>query len=369
MNDDFFEIPKEHSLIKNAIVKKYFDAWSNVLSQKNKFINYIDFFSGQGKFENGTDSTPLNILNLIASKPKLSSCCKTFFNDYDIANYELLTNNIRSNPFFQNISNKIQVYNITVDENIINTLKDLKEIDLKYPTLSYLDPFGYKGLLIDLMRYLIQGFGNEIILFFNFNRINAALSNKMFDLNMKYIFGASEFTKLKSEIETINCVDERERTIISAYKNALLSGGANHCLTFRIKDNNSTRTNFYIIHATKHQTGFNIMKDIMSKYSTVKGKLEFDPNTKFQTEYLFLPNDFEDAWIKDLLKTYSGNRVTFKNILAKHSINWDYTIQDYRFMLICLENEGTISTNRLDKHKRNNQLPEWIEITFPKRNN
>jgi three-Cys-motif partner protein len=69
-DQSFFQESKEQSKIKTAIVSKYFDAWARVIigaQERYNFdadpkIAYIDLFAGPGRYEDGTQSTPLLIL-------------------------------------------------------------------------------------------------------------------------------------------------------------------------------------------------------------------------------------------------------------------------------------------------------------------
>ena len=62
----FFEQPREQSEVKKAIVSKYFWAWAKVImptaKKAAKRVAYIDLFAGPGRYEDGTQCTPLLIL-------------------------------------------------------------------------------------------------------------------------------------------------------------------------------------------------------------------------------------------------------------------------------------------------------------------
>ena len=74
-SDEFFEEQQEHSQIKACIVAEYFWAWAGVMigvqnryPQHSKRLAYIDLFSGPGKYDDGTESTPLLIMRHALSK-------------------------------------------------------------------------------------------------------------------------------------------------------------------------------------------------------------------------------------------------------------------------------------------------------------
>ncbi len=53
--DIFWRMPNDTSLVKIAIVDKYFSAWSNVmLSRTTEDICYADLYAGRGEYVDGT---------------------------------------------------------------------------------------------------------------------------------------------------------------------------------------------------------------------------------------------------------------------------------------------------------------------------
>lgn len=61
---EFFSEQREQSKIKTTILTKYFDDCTKIIGPRfrNGRIAYIDLFSGPGKFEDDSLSTPLLIL-------------------------------------------------------------------------------------------------------------------------------------------------------------------------------------------------------------------------------------------------------------------------------------------------------------------
>ncbi len=83
----FFEETKEQSLVKSAIVSKYFWAWAKVMMPRvksaGKKIAYIDLFAGPGRYKNGTQSTPLLVLKRAIEDADMRQRLVTLFNDKD----------------------------------------------------------------------------------------------------------------------------------------------------------------------------------------------------------------------------------------------------------------------------------------------
>ncbi|HOY20314.1 MAG TPA: hypothetical protein PLC89_23580 [Haliscomenobacter sp.] len=67
---DFFKEKRSASEIKSEILNEYFKAWAAILLKGQSYkqiekILYVDLFSGPGLYENGSQSTPIKILNSI----------------------------------------------------------------------------------------------------------------------------------------------------------------------------------------------------------------------------------------------------------------------------------------------------------------
>jgi three-Cys-motif partner protein len=56
------------------------------------------------------------------------------------------------------------------------------------PTLFFVDPWGYKGLTLQLINSVLKNWGCDAIIFFNYNRINRGLSNPAVQAHMNALF-------------------------------------------------------------------------------------------------------------------------------------------------------------------------------------
>lgn len=118
-DEDFFEEPTEQSLIKVTIVKKYFTAWASVIAPSVKNfgkdkIAYIDLFAGKGKYDDGTDSTPILVLKTAVEKPILSEMLMAVFNEFRKDYYQELCQAIKEVPGIENLRHQPETHNIEV---------------------------------------------------------------------------------------------------------------------------------------------------------------------------------------------------------------------------------------------------------------
>jgi three-Cys-motif partner protein len=135
------------------------------------------------------------------------------------------------------------------------------------PTLYFLDPWGYKGLSLKLVKATIQCWGCDCMFFFNYNRINAALSNPVMVKNMNDFFGKVRADKIRNEI-TNKPPRERENIIISGLKETLAEFGGKFSVEYFFKDDSGKKTSHFLIFVCKVPLGYNIMKDIMARESS-----------------------------------------------------------------------------------------------------
>ena len=65
--DNFFSSQKEKSRVKTLIVTEFFKAYFPIISSTdlNRDVWYIDLFCGPGCYEDGTPSTPVQLLDVI----------------------------------------------------------------------------------------------------------------------------------------------------------------------------------------------------------------------------------------------------------------------------------------------------------------
>lgn len=85
MAQEFFNESREQSQIKSRIVAKYFWAWAKVIiptvKSRGNRIAYIDLFAGPGRYQDGTLSTPLMVLQKAIADQDMRNMLITILND------------------------------------------------------------------------------------------------------------------------------------------------------------------------------------------------------------------------------------------------------------------------------------------------
>ena len=262
--DKFFKESREQSAVKTAIVSKYFWSWSKVMMPRAmrgsvKKIAYLDLFAGPGRYEDGTKSTPLIILEKAIEDEQMREMLVTLFNDKDKDNAQGLDAAINALPGIGKLKFAPKVLNKEVGSEMVKIFSSMRLV----PTLFFVDPWGYKGLSLQLVNSVLKDWGCDCIFFFNYNRINMGLTNRVVREHMAALFGEERAELLRQNLETLSPGD-RESCIVEDLCDVLGGNEKRYVLPFGFKNDRGTRTSHHLIFVSKHPLGYGIMKEIMA---------------------------------------------------------------------------------------------------------
>lgn len=346
MTENFFDEQKEQSQIKARIVEKYFWVWAKIIistvkkTVPNPKIAYIDLFAGAGRYKDGSMSTPAKVLEAAIADPDMRNMLVSIFNDADYENVNSLKECIASIPGVENLKYSPQVYNHEIGANIVANFEERRLI----PTLFFVDPWGYKGLSLQLINSVVKNWGCDCIFFFNYNRINMGLNNNAVKEHMDALFGEERAEQVSGQLKALN-PQERELTIVEAICEALKELGGRYVLPFRFKHESGSRTSHHLIFVSKHIRGYEIMKEIMAKESSLHAQgvpsFEYNPATLNQPLLFELARPLDDLEIM-LLETFSEKTLTMKEVYEQHHVGRPYISKNYKVALANLESQGKI---------------------------
>lgn len=364
-SSSFFDESREQSLVKAEIVAKYFWSWAKVIipsaKKRGSQIAYVDLFSGPGRYKDGSTSTPLRILERAIAEADMREILVTIFNDIDSNNTQSLQQEIDSLPGIDSLKTRPLVLNTEVGEKIVRELERIRVV----PTLFFIDPWGYKGLSLQLIGSVIKDWGCDCIFFFNYNRINMGLSNAAVQEHMNALFGKERSDILREELESKR-PHEREFIIVEALSEALKEIGGEYVLPFRFKDEEGSRTRHHLIFVSKHVLGYSIMKEIMAgqSSSTEQGVPSFEYNaaTKYQPLLFDLSRPLDDL-AGMLLDEFAGQTLTMEEIFNRHHVGKRYIKKNYKAILLKLEEQGQIRAE--PSKRRKNTMGDKVKISFP----
>lgn len=369
--EDFFKETREQSRVKSEIIEKYFDTWAKIITSTQdrqrgrgeRRIGYIDLFAGPGRYEDGAISTPLRILQKAVSDPIYQERLVTIFNDKDEKHARLLQGAIDGFPGIEKLNHKPQVWNEEVGTEIAKTFESVSTI----PLLAFIDPWGYKGLSLRLVHAFLKDWGCDCIFFFNYARINAGLSNPLVKEHMAALFGEERVLEMGKLLEGMR-PGEREATIVNELGMAFKSYGYRFVLPFCFKNEAGTRTKHHLILVSKDFKAYEVMKDIMAKYSSDETQgvpsFAYMPPSNDAQQLLLELNRPIDELQGMLLESFAGRTVTKREIYVKHSVDRPFLERNYTTALLALEEKESIEVYR-PKGARKKAYGKNTKITFP----
>jgi three-Cys-motif partner protein len=283
--DDFYDAQSEASRIKAQIVTKYFGFWTKVMVPQAKRwakgLAYIDLYAGPGRYEDGSKSTPILVLEAAIQNPELRKRLITVFNDRNSEFATRLRSNIQRIAGIEMLSHQPQVYSVEVDEEVAEMFGRAAMV----PSFSFVDPFGYKGITQRLLKGMLKDWGCDLILFFSYARINAAIDNEMFEEHISALFGDKRLRSLRARLQGKRPW-EREALILEAFSQVLNDLGFKHVLPFTFRRKGQERTSHHLIFVTKHPLGYTVMKEIMaaesSEYDQGVPSFTYSPSQKLR---------------------------------------------------------------------------------------
>jgi three-Cys-motif partner protein len=364
--DSFFDESTEQSAVKTAIVSKYFWAWAKVVIPSAKRLGgriaYLDLFAGPGRYKDGTQSTPLLILEQAIRDPDMPEMLVTIFNDKDERQVRDLERAINELPGVKTFKHPPQVWNQEVGTEMVKMFESMHLV----PTLFFVDPWGYKGLSLQIVNSVLKDWGCDCIFFFNFNRINMGLGNPYVVEHMNALFGEERAGQLRQKLSPL-APAERELTIVEELCSALGAQSGRFVLPFRFRDDRGSRTSHHLIFVSKHFRGYEIMKEIMAKESSTHDQgvpsFEYNPADK-QFPLLFELSrpldDLEDM----LLRAFAGQALAMNDIYQQHSVGTPYIRRNYKDALISLERKRRIKADPPAGERRAGTFADHVRAIF-----
>ncbi len=376
-SDKFFAEQKEQSKVKTAIVQKYFTTWANIIirhlektpSPSIDRIAYVDLFAGPGYYEDGTPSTPAVVLQEIVQDAKLAQWVVPIFNDANEEFASRLQAVVDALPGVGALRHGPTIGNQEVGKALVEALQRTELV----PSLFFIDPWGYKGVSLALISSAIKDWGSECILFLNMNRVLPAIRNDTVEAPMQELFGADRLAALRLKLQNLPKPD-RQPAILEELCAALADAGAKYVLPFGFKDDRGNRTLHYLVHVTKHELGYEIMKDIMARESSLADQgvasFEYSPADQRFPRLFELTRPLDD--LEDmLLADFAGCRLAMGQIYRAHHVGTPYISRNYKDILRRMEAEHKIEcvpcAEERPMRKGEVTFADSVEVIFPER--
>lgn len=362
-NENFFVHQSASSYVKAKIVSSYFPQYCKILLKNpQKELRYIDLFSGPGMYEDGSISTPIMIANECYSDHMLRSLVKMQFNDKkykDVLERNFLAKfpkgTFGHEPFF---ADRIIGECDTVESYLQrDTMEGGKNTS---PALLFFDPFGYKGIKTTVLAKFLNNWGNEIFLFLNTKRINAAFNNQLFLQYIKDMFPIS-YNEVKIGKEGQQNVISRLAYIVDMLGRefSLILNKKVYYTAFQFQEEDIQTTSHFILHLTKGAKGYELVKTIYNDFANVGTIFDgmhtytFDPKALKVTNATLFDDSAAniDRLSEELYNKYKGKHIDALSLFKRDQVNTKYCLSHYTKALRKLVLDGKLHAVFTDNKK------------------
>jgi three-Cys-motif partner protein len=365
--------------VKTSIVVGYFKPWAKIMAnavrhEADPKLTYIDLYSGPGRYENGLASTPIQILEHAVSSPDLQQMLLAMFNDENADHTSALTKAISELPDIGKLKRYPRIRTGAVDQALVDRFKNSS----LGPSFSFIDPFGFKGLTLDLVDTLVRSWGSDLVLFFSFNSINRSLTIPSVKKHIDALFGQKKAEELRVTAKTV-ATEKREELLIEKFIEAINDLGYDYVLPYVVERDDKDRTSHYLIFISKDKRGYSIMKDIMYALSEDKtegvAKFGFVRSiSKKRTPLLALMNSPLKDFADQLCIDFAGQTLSRKLLRDHYDLMYPrnpFVDKNWRDTLMRLEEQDRISAvpSRENRPKRKGETTfgKNTKVTFPDR--
>ena len=349
---------KPHTRAKHQILEEYLKQWLPILGLTVPKIVYLDGFAGPGVYSAGEPGSPVIALKT-ATEHSLAHRFKEivfWFMEDNPARAETLRKTLEAQ--FPALPAKFH-YTVKVEEFAAGLDETLNEIESSggnlAPTLAFIDPFGFSGIPMKLIKRVLGYNKCEVLITFMSSFI-LRFHDDLREDALDELYGTSEWREVKNIADR----KERERFVVDLYVRQLEKAGTKFHRTFEMIGENNQLV-YHLVFATTHIAGLEAMKEAMVK---VDRRRTFRISDRTDPQQTFLFDYFSDAWISEAAtavhEKFTGQKALID--VVKKFVLKETPFLFRKAILRRLEKEGKIT--EVTGRKRNFTYPDLCFITF-----
>ncbi len=226
--------PREaHTEGKHLVLENYLRAWFPILGMgdRNRRILFIDGFAGPGEYEDGAEGSPVVAMRVLAEHTaNIEAEVVFFFVEKKHARAEHLQRVVARWQSRLPEVVKVEVREGLFDESMTEVLDVLdKQGEQMAPAFVMIDPFGVKGLPMEVMRRILANPKCEVYVSFMWEAVNRFVSEQGFEGSLDQLFGTSDWRRAKKFSG-----DERRNFLYALYRRQLKGAGAKQVVHFHL---------------------------------------------------------------------------------------------------------------------------------------
>lgn len=293
-----------HTKAKHVILRKYLNAWLPKITKWNGKVIFCDGFAGPGVYANGEDGSPIIAIKTLLEhsyRDRVRAEIKYLFIEERRDRCDSLRNAVNQLELPKSVD--VWIINSTYAEAFSDLLDDLDKEESKLaPTFAFIDPFGVKGVPLDIIRRLMAHRGCEVLVTIMVGYLHRFIASPEFEPHCDELFGTDQWRAARELAGST-----RESFLRRLYQERLLAKdgvGARYARYFTMKNERNV-TIYDLFFATNHPAGIDAMKEAMWNVDQ-SGGYTFSDATNPDQETLFTA-DPNWGQLVDMLAQRFGN--------------------------------------------------------------
>ncbi len=266
MPDDTLWELKPHTAAKHAILRRYLQGYYPKLSRSYKRIMVVDGFAGPGVYLDGEDGSPIVALDALEQHGDFDNMAKCSFKFLFIEERRDRVNVLRDILKARNVAANVDVMvrHGTFEHHVEEALEELRRRP-GMPAFFMLDPFGVKGLSLDVLRRIAGYAKTELLISFMYQSTNRFHTTPEFRQHLGDFVDVGEW----SQIERLQG-DKRKDFLRGLYERGLGSVGMEYVRLFEMRDERN-QPEYFLAFASHSPYGLRVIEDAMWTADQARG--------------------------------------------------------------------------------------------------
>ena len=356
-----------HTLAKHEILRRYLGAWFPIMSKWNSRLIFFDGFAGPGIYQGGEIGSLLIALQVLIEHSYFSSFgngTEYMFLFCESDSRRLASLRQQLDAYKQRLGGswpanvKIQCISDPFDETATGILDYLESKGSQLaPTFAFIDPFGVRGLPMNLLARLVKSPKCELFINMMMNPAKRFATSGLINRSLEELYSTDLFLNAEG-------LTGRERIIFlhDLYADQLRSNaGMNYVQSFEMVNRNG-HTSYFLFYATRAIEGLRAMKEAMWR-ADPGGGYRFSDSLAGQDVLFSEDLLVEEPLRQELLTHFAGMEVDVDVLQNYVLTNTPYRETHLRrHALKPLEGAGAITVIR---QPRRRQFPSGTRVRFP----
>lgn len=255
-----------HTSAKHQVLTRYMKAWLPILARGARArglraeLVIVDGFAGRGRYVEGEPGSPL-IFRRIAGevlRADTADQVELFFIEKDPGNHAELLQVLRT----ESPPGGVVEHPPACTEFVRAAPRILQRLAQRpRPSFWFIDPFGFSGLPLSLVREILQRPRAEVFITFMVRDVNRFLDSPNHGVAVGELLGLDGH-ELEHVIAKVEASPHRVQALRDLYQRRLHeAAGATYVWSFRVAAAGERDTIYYLMHGSTHIKAFREMKD------------------------------------------------------------------------------------------------------------